>query len=371
MGVRFRRFVRAGARIAGVAVAATMLTGLPPAPGQAQTPTIKATPIATGLAFPAGFTFAPDGRIFYGERFTGEVRVFNPATSTNQLFFTIPNLVTGGEQGLLGVALHPKYPNTPYVYASVTRTESGVPKNQIVRITDIRGTGSAMTVIFNGGRSANYHVGGRIRFGPDGMLYLVVGEKGDPSRAQKLGNRAGKVHRMTPSGAVPSDNPFSNYVYAYGFRNSFGLGFDPSTGRLWETENGPQCNDELNRIARGRNYGWGPSWTCSTPPSPPTNTNRDGSKPALPRKFYTPPIAPTGVVFCSLCGLGTDSEGRLFFGAWNNGTIRKVTLDDRRNNVAAESVVYDHGEGVLSMERGPDGALYFSDPNEIYKLELA
>ena len=358
-------------QVVGITLSAAILLGLPAA-DRAGAATFQATPVATGLAFPAGFTFAPNGRIFYGERFTGEVRILNPDTSRDRLFFTVPDVVTEGEQGLLGVALHPNYPERPYVYVSVVRRVRGEPKNQILRIRNAGGTGTDLRVIFNGGSSTTTHVGGRILFGPDRMLYLVVGDKQDPNRSQRLANRAGKVLRMTAGGQIPARNPFSNYTFAYGIRNSFGFAFDPQTDLMWESENGPSCNDELNRIIRGGNFGWGPSWTCSTPPGSPANTNQDGPNPVLPKRFYGPPmIAPTGVVFCSGCGLGSENEGRLFFGAWNNGQITRVTLNSTRRSVSSQSIIFDHTSGILAMERGPDGALYFSDPSSIRRLEMA
>ena len=93
-------------------------------------------PVKTGLDFPAAFTFAPDGRIFYGERFTGEIRVFDPRNGSDTLFYTVPNLSTTGEQGLLGLELHPNYPTTPWVYAYATRIVSGQARNQILRLVD-------------------------------------------------------------------------------------------------------------------------------------------------------------------------------------------------------------------------------------------
>ena len=219
--------------------------------------------------------------------------------------------------------------------------------------------------------AGTFHNGGRILFGPDRHLYVVIGDRAHPANAQDLtDNKVGKVLRMTPSGTVPADNPFGNYVWAYGIRNSFGLGFDPFTGRLWQTENGPECNDELNRIDKGHNFGWGPSWTCSTPPPPPKNTNQDGPSPVKPQRWYTPPIAPTGIAFCRTCGLGAESEGDLFFGAWKTGHIRRVNLGQQRSQVAAEEVVYDHPDGILSVERARTGALYFSDRSGIYRLAL-
>ncbi|MGI9021786.1 MAG: PQQ-dependent sugar dehydrogenase [Acidimicrobiales bacterium] len=327
-----------------------------------------ATPVATGLAFPAAFTFAPDGRIFYGERFTGQVRILTPGPGTNTLFFTVPNVVTDVEQGLLGIALHPAYPNTPYVYVSATGTVGGVTENQIVRVRDVGGVGSKMTVIHRAPASA-VHNGGRIMFGPDKRLYVVVGDRQDPANSQNLNNTHGKILRMTPSGAVPGDNPIAgSLIWAYGIRNSFGFTFDPQTRVLWETENGPACNDELNRVVKGRNYGWGPTQTCASPPARPLNTNRDGPNPALPASFYNPTTAPTGVAFCSGCGLGAGAEGHLFYGAYNSRQIREVTLDVVRKTVVSEILAYQNDDGILGVERGPDGALYFSDPVGIYRL---
>lgn len=355
------------ARVAAVLSTVALVT----VPAPAAQAAITSQPVVTGLAFPAAFTFAPDGRIFYGERFTGEIRVYDPTTFTDSLFFTVPNLASSGEQGVLGLALHPSYPSTPSVYAFVTRNISGTARNQILRITDSGGGGSGMAVLLSL-RAGQQHNGGRILFGPDGMLYAVVGERGTPANAQTLDNNLGKILRMTPTGAVPSTNPFAGrYIWAYGIRNSFGFDFDPLTGRLWETDNGPECNDELNRIRRGGNFGWGPSATCGTPPDPPANTNRDGPSPVLPLRWYTPPIAPTGLAFCSGCGLGTGSEGRLFFGAWNTGQIRRVTLGSARWGVVSQSVVYTHSSGILSVEAGADGGLYFSDSRAIYELVLS
>jgi glucose/arabinose dehydrogenase len=174
--------------------------------------------------------------------------------------------------------------------------------------------------------------------------------------------------RMTSSGGVPNDNPFpGNPAWSYGHRNSFGFTFDPLTGRLWETENGPECNDEINLIARGANFGWGPHETCLTPPPPPANTNQDGPNPVMPLAWFTPTIAPTGAAFCVGCGL-PSSEGTLFFGAYNTHQITQVVLDANRTGIASMAVVYTHPSAILSMERGPDNAIYFSDPSGIYKL---
>lgn len=349
---------------------ALLAVGVAPVGPPAAAGGIGARPVATGLAFPAAFTFGRGGRVWYGERLTGEIRILNPKTGQDRLFFTIPDVVAQGEQGLLGLALHPDYPATPHVFAFATREIKGTPRNQILRITGSGGRGTDMRVIFTSSPAAGrIHNGGRILFGPDGMLYAVIGESGNPANSQDLGNTAGKVLRMTPAGRVPQDNPFSeSLVFAFGIRNSFGFAFDPQTGRLWETDNGPECNDELNLIRAGGNYGWGPSETCATPPEPPANTNRDGPSPILPKRWYNPVIAPTGAAFCSGCRLGRAAEGRLFFGAYATGEIRKVTLWPKRGGVKAQTVVYEHPEGILSVEVGPGGRLFFSDADAIYRL---
>jgi glucose/arabinose dehydrogenase len=343
--------------------------GTAPAGSAAPAAGIGATLVATSLAFPAAFTFAPDGRIFYGERLTGRIRIIDPASGSNTLFFTVPNLSAEGEQGLLGLALHPKYPARSLLFAYVTRIVNGAATNQVVRITDRAGTGAHMKVIFSSNVPANtFHDGGHIVFGPDRKLYAFIGESGTPANSQDPNKDGGKILRMTATGGVPASNPFpGSYVYSFGHRNSFGHTFDPATGYLWEPENGPACNDEINRIRAGQNYGWGPSQTCSTPPPPPVNTNQDGPNQVLPEAWFTPTIAPTGAAFCSGCGL-TGSEGTLFFGAYNTGEIRRVVLSADRTSIASLSVVYTHPSGVISVERGPDGALYFSNATAIYKL---
>ena len=251
----------------------------------------------TALAFPAAFTVAPDGgRILYGEHYTGRIVSLNVATGARTPFFTIPNV-----RGLLGVALSPNYPSDGRVWAFATRTVSGTAKNQLLRIRE-DGTGFAVLRSFPHG----LHNGGRIMFGPDGKLYVVLGENGIPSRAQSLDILAGKMLRLNPDGTVPSANPRAGSpIIGYGIRNSFGFTFDPETGRLWETENGPECNDEINLVARLtlRNYGWGPSQTCSSPPPAPRNTNRDGPNPVLPKLFFARPPALTGAAFCPVWAL--------------------------------------------------------------------
>jgi len=256
----------------------------------------------------------------------------------------------------------------------VTRSVDREAWNQLIRIRASIDAGVAKKVLLQSRvGSTGHHNGGRILFGPDGHLYIVVGEADVRANSQDLSNVKGKILRMTPRGEIPDDNPFDgSYIYAYGIRNSFGLGFD-STGDLWGTEPGPSCNDELNRYRRGANHGWGSEATCSTSSlAAPYNTNQSGPDPiVIPKAWYTPVITPTGLAFCQECRLGHRREGRLYFGSWSDVRIREVVLSATRRRVVDQRIVLYHGRSVLSMERAPDGVIYFSESGEIHALVRA
>jgi glucose/arabinose dehydrogenase len=335
---------------------------------------IVARRVAGGLRGPAAFTFLKDGRIVYLERGTGQIHVYDPKTKANKRFFTVPGVNGEGERGALGVAVSPGWPGTRTLYVYVTRsTRSGL-QNQIVKITRSNGHVRMRVLMSQPASSSPYHNGGRITFGPDGMLYAIVGDGHDSSNSQDLsGNLRGKILRMTPAGSVPSDNPIAgSRVFAFGVRNSFGFTFDPKTGSLWETENGPECNDEINLIVGGGNFGWGPSENCSG--DSPGNTNDSGPAPRhLPKLWFVGTIGITGDAFCDGCGLGTGVEGQLFFGDVNTGVLRRVALNAARDDVSggAVDVLDTPGGAVYSMETAPNGRIYFSDAKAIYRLAPA
>jgi glucose/arabinose dehydrogenase len=356
-----RRIGAAAATLIGAAVALAMLA-------TAASAAIGAREVVGGLDQPVAFTFDPGGRIWYVEKASGEIRVVDLDADTDRLFATVGGVNADGERGMLGIALHPGYPDEPFVYVYATRTVNGSLRNQILRFEDRNGNGADQTVLFSSPASSSpYHNGGRIAFGPDGMLYAIVGDGHDASNAQdRSDNDRGKIIRIRPDGAVPRTNPFGDRVWAFGIRNSFGFAFDPETGNLWQTENGPACNDEVNRIRRGRNYGWGPSATCDG--ASPGNTNRDGPDPVRPKSFYETPIGITGIAFCDRCGLGGPSNGAAFHGAVNDGRVVRLVLTGRRTGIARRALAYDHPTATLSFEVGPKRRIYFSDFDGIFRL---
>ena len=337
--------------------------------GNGSSPALSAKPIITNLPFPAAFAFLPNGRILYGERITGRILLYDPSSKQTKLVFTVTKVQSNGEQGLLGLAVDPKWPDRPAIYAYATRLIRGQLVNEILRIKVVSDVGASFKVIFKSDTTAgDYHDGGHIAFGPDRKLYAVVGEGHDPSNAQNLNNEAGKVLRMTAMGKAPVDNPFpGSRIFAYGLRNSFGFTFDPQTGLLWETENGPECNDEVNIERPGENHAWGPNESCLG--QAPDNTNQDGPQPRIfPLAWFTTTIAPTGAAFCDGCGLA-NAEGDLFFGAFNTAQIRQVKLTGDRMDISSMAVVLTAPGSVLSMQRAPDGGIYFSTPSAIYELQ--
>lgn len=346
----------------------------------ATSPPVRVVTVAR-LDQPVGFTFAPNGRIVYLERATGEVRVLDPRNGRDRLWHRITGVNSDGERGALGVALHPRWPRRPFLYVYVSRTPAGKElRNQVLRLRMRDGRAVERAVLLNspiGGR-AN-HNGGRIAFGPDGTLFVVIGDGGeDPATAQTLTDEPrGKILRMNPDGSVPAANPFGSLVWSYGHRNSIGFAFDPVTGRLWESENGPECNDELNRIVEGGNFAWGPTFACRTPALP-EDTNQDGPLPRrMPAFTFTDTVAATGVVFCHRCGLGGSYEGRLIAGCANGtckatvGPIMHAPLEPGRWALAAPPQripLANHTGPVYSMEVAPDGRIFFSDARGIYRL---
>ena len=246
--------------------------------------------------------------------------------------------------------------------------------NQILKVTRSNGHAHMRVLMSQPASSSPYHNGGRILFGPDGMLYAIVGDGHDSANAQDLGgNLRGKILRMTPSGGVPSDNPIAgSLVFAFGIRNSFGFTFDPQTDSLWETENGPECNDEINLIAGGGNFGWGPNENCGrerTGRHEQQRSDAAASSQALVRRNDR---HHRGRVLRRLRP-GEPGRGQLFFGDVNTGVLRRVALNAARDDVSGGAIdVLDAPAGAIySMETAPNGQIYFSDPQAIYRLAPA
>ncbi len=363
--------MRLGKATRGFAAGLTMLVTLGMA-GRADAAGVRAVPVATGLASPVGFTFARNGTLVYLERNTGWLRFRNLSTRIDRRIYHVRNINFDGERGALGVALHPDWPRHAFVYVYATRQTPAGLRNQVIRIHVAHGHGSGRILLSIPAGPASNHNGGRILFGPGGKLFIVVGDGAASANSQDLSSLKGKILRINGNGTIPKTNPFHTRVWAYGIRNSIGFTFDPMTNRLWETDNGPECNDEINLIRRGGNHGWGPSENCAVGTAP-GNTNNSGPAPRVrPKAWLVSTIGITGAAFCDGCGLGAAFQGRLLVGAVNDGVIRRYTLNGARTAIIhGPAAVLDQAGPVLSMEVDRSGRIYFSDTTTIYRLAPA
>ncbi|WP_346012024.1 PQQ-dependent sugar dehydrogenase [Streptomyces sp. SID3343] len=214
---------------------------------------VVAGELARGLNTPWGLAPLPDKDALVSSRDTGAIVRIGPGTPTPTTVGTVPGAVHRGEGGLLGLALSPNYANDHFLYAYLTTAED----NRIVRMTYLPDQPLGQPqVLLSGIPAGSNHNGGRIAFGPDGMLYAGTGEAGEKPNAQDPGSLGGKILRVTPEGKPAPGNPFPNSpVWSLGHRNVQGLAWD-STGRLWASEFGQDTWDELNLIRSGANYGW-------------------------------------------------------------------------------------------------------------------
>ena len=242
----------AAAESASSAHAATTATG-PAGATHRATPAQTAPDVrtvATGLAVPWGIDFLPDGHALVNERDSARLLDVSPSGQVT-VVGTVSGVQPGGEGGLLGLAVSPTFASDSLVYLYYTAASD----NRIVRATYTDGRLGPQQVVLSGLPKGTIHNGGRIAFGPDGMLYAGVGETGNTALSQDLSSLGGKIIRITPSGAAAPGNPFGTPVWSYGHRNVQGLAWDDE-GRMFATEFGQNQLDEVNRIEPGNNYGW-------------------------------------------------------------------------------------------------------------------
>ena len=298
-------------------------------------PTVGAV-LAKGMQVPWGVAFLPDGDAIVTERPTGRVyRVFR--RGGRRLIGRL-QVANDGEGGLLGCAVPPSFARTRWVYFHLTRTSGSL----VVRRKYVGGSLGPPHVVLDGIPYAPYHDGGRLAFGPDGMLYVSTGDAGRSDNAQDKASLSGKILRIRPDGSVPPGNPFGNKVWSYGHRNVEGLAWD-RRGRMWATEFGESTRDELNRIRPGRNYGW------------PNVEGGDGPGP------YADPFVTWPTPECSPSGVAI-AGGRAWVGALCGESLWAVWITGPK---AGRKARYFHGRfgRIRTVQRAPDGTLWITTSN--------
>lgn len=313
--------------------------------------TISIDVIASGLEVPWSIDFSPDGRIFFTER-VGRIRVIQDGKLVPKPVTEI-GVARVGEGGLLGLALHPDFQSNHFIYIYYTyRDSSGKLWNRVVRFVERAGEAREERIILDGIPGAVIHDGGRIKFGPDGKLYITTGDAGEPSLAQDLNSLAGKVLRVNPDGSLPDDNPIpGSLAFSYGHRNPQGLAWHPVTRVLYSTEHGPTANDEVNLIVAGGNYGW-----------PLVLGKAHEPKYIDPLVNYNITEAPSGAAFYR--GVFEDWSNSLFFASLRGRHVRRIVFaaPEYRSVVSDEVFLAEFGR-MRDVAVGPDGFIYLATSN--------
>ncbi|TDW29742.1 PQQ-dependent sugar dehydrogenase [Cryobacterium psychrophilum] len=297
--------------------------------------------IASGLNAPWSILRLPDGGTLISERDTTLVRELLDDGTLRDVG-SVTDARASGEGGLLGLAF---LPGDDWVYAYfTTATDNRIDRMPLLGDAGSYGLGAAETVL-SGLPTASNHNGGRIAFGPDRLLYATVGDAGTPGRAQDLDSLGGKILRMSPTGAVPPDNPFNTLVYSYGHRNPQGIAWD-SRGRLWASEFGQNTWDELNLIEPGNNYGW--------PEAEGRGGNPDYVDPV--QQWATSDASPSGIAIVG---------DTLFMASLRGERLWSVDVSpgvDSTTVTPAAWFVHDYGR-LRDVASGPGGTLWFMTNN--------
>jgi aldose sugar dehydrogenase len=341
---------------------------------------------AKGLDHPWALAFLPDGRILVTER-PGRMRIVGKDGNISPAFAGVPRVFASGQGGLHDVALDRSYAENHIIYFCYAEPVSGGARTALTRARLVEeGTPGLSTlsladvaVIFHqdGPLSNSNHFGCRIAQAPDDNLFLTLGDHfTSRDQAQNLANHLGKIVRIRPDGSVPPDNPFvarpgaKPEIWSFGHRNPQGLAFHPATGRLWEHEHGPRGGDEINIIAKGRNYGWpvigyGIDYNGARIHE---STHKEGME--QPIWYWVPSIAPSGMAFYAdslFPALFPAWRGNLFVGALAGAILARLELEGEKV-LREERLLAQLRERIRDVRQGPDGALWLVTDNSAGRI---
>jgi len=302
--------------------------------------------IAEGLQAPRSIDISKDGRIFVSEK-RGSIRVVDNGTLLTEPVGDI-KAENIGDAGLLGLTLHPNFTQNHLFYVYYTYSNSTGLFNKVLMLTESNNRIIDSKTILDGIPGDEYRDGGRIKFGPDGKLYVSTGDASIPELSQDLDSLAGKILRTNEDGTIPQDNPFSNSpVYAYGFRNVQGLAWAPNSGALYSSDQGGAGNDELNLISPGKNYGW-PHEEC--------NSSDDDNRYTPPVLCFNPSLEPSGIAFAFSNKLGYQNH--LIVATLKGSHLRDIDFDSGSQN----TILVGYGR-IIDLVESEDGSIFVLTSN--------
>jgi glucose/arabinose dehydrogenase len=313
--------------------------------------------VITGLDIPWEILYGPDGWLWVTERF-GRVSRVHPETGQQNIILDHSDFVIQqGESGMLGMALHPEFPDDPRVYIVYTYWQNGI-KEKLVHFTWDGQELVDETILIAGIQGNSTHDGSRLIFAPDGKLFMTTGDAQNLSAPQNPDHLSGKILRLNDDGTIPDDNPFpDNYVYSWGHRNAQGLYFGPD-GTLYSSEHGPSTDDEINIVEAGRNYGW-PEVTgfCNTPDEISFCNENNVKEPMI---AWTPTIAPSDIIFYE-DEMFPEWTGSILLTVLKNKRIIELELSDDGQEITGENHYFINYWGRLrDICAGPDGEIYLA-----------
>lgn len=307
----------------------------------------RAQVLAEGLQLPWELAFAPDGRIFFTER-PGLLRVVEGGKVREAPLLELPS--TGlGEGGLLGLVLDPNFTGNHTAYVYQTYRDGDTVQNRVLRLSIGQETAKVESTLIDGIPGSSTHNGGRIKFGPDGLLYITTGDAAKRELAQQKDSLAGKILRLAPDGSVPGDNPFpGSPVYSWGHRNPQGLAWQPDTGALFSSEHGQSAHDEVNIITLGANYGWPLIQGDEA-------DTRDGVVLKAPLVHSgSETWAPSGMAFITQ----GPWKGQLLVAALSGQQLLQVTPESTGLSASVSSLYKKEWGRLRNVAEAPDGTLY-------------
>ncbi len=329
--------------------------------------------VASGLRFPWGMAFMPDGNLLVTER-VGQLRVITPDGRVSEPVKGVPAVFSQQQGGLLDVALDPEFSKNRLIYLSYAELEGGKAGTAVAKAELKDGNLENLQVIFRQFPKTQgaVHFGSRLAFAPDGNLFITLGDRGDHmDEAQRLGTHIGKIIRIRSDGSVPTDNPFVNdpkakpEIWSYGHRSVQGAAIHPKTGQLWIHEHGPKGGDEINIPQPGKNYGWPQASYGVHYNGTPIKDEHTGQGFEEPIHHWTPSIAPSGMVFYT-GNLFPGWRGNLLVGALAGKHVSRLSTDGKR--ILGEEQLLIQSARFRDVEQGPDGALYLLTDEENGRL---